>query len=134
GHRLRASRVVYGRDLRMAGTRVRPRLPPAPHRECELASSREEATQSAEISPQQLAQTSGLPWHANGARARRTISPIAALRQYQCDRFPPPQWPTTGPRHRPEPGARLVRWFARDQATSEQSRNRRSQMLVSVRM
>src|SRR3954469_7492324 len=107
-------------------------MPPAQCREYEPASSREAVTQSAEISPLSPAQAQSLQSDASGARAPRQRSPTAERRQCRCDHFPPLPLRAADSRHRQEPSAHFVRWFARDQARRKKFRNRKSPMLISA--
>src|SRR5438105_541081 len=126
-----ASQSECGRDQEMARRAVRPRRPPAPRRECEPASSRGARVRSAEISLLGLAQVRRPQSPAIGALARRRTPATIARQQCQCAHFPPPQWPTTGSRRTPEPGALPV-YHAEDRATRRQLRTRKPQMLLSV--
>src|SRR5437899_884924 len=112
--------------------RVPPRLPPAPRRECEPASSRGVRVRPAEISPLQLAQMPEPQRYASGAPVRQRTPAAATRQQYQCDRFPQLQWPTRGYRRTPEPSALPAGYNARHRATGKQSRVRKPQMLLSV--
>src|SRR5437868_12743909 len=107
-------------DQEMAGTGVRLGLPPTQRLERGPASSRGVRVRPAGISLLQLAQVRRPQSSAIDVRARRQISPAAARQQYQCDRYPPPQWPTMGSRRTQEPGARLARYDATDRATRDQ--------------
>src|SRR6202022_1418494 len=115
----------------MARTRARPRLPRAPRRECAPASSRGARVRPAAISLLQLAQVRRPQSPAIGALAQRRTPATIARQQCQCDRFPPPQWPTMGSRRTPEPSA-LPAYDAEDRATPKQLRTRKPQMLLSV--
>src|SRR5207248_7950034 len=118
----------------MARTTVRRRLLPAQRRECELASNTAATIRSAAISPLPLAQVRQPQSPAIGAPAQRRTQATTTRQQYQCDRFPRPQWPTMGSRRTPEPGALLGGDNARHLATREQLTNRKLQMLLSVQM
>src|SRR5207248_10930473 len=118
----------------MARTTVRRRLLPAQRRECELASNTAATIRSAAISPLPLAQVRQPQSPAIGAPAQRRTQATTTRQQYQCDRFPRPQWPTTGSKRMPGPGALLVGCNARDRATRERLRNRKRQMLLSTQM
>src|ERR1700680_3542762 len=100
----------------MARTGVRLRLPPAPRRECEPASSRAARLRPAAISLLSLARVRRRLSPAIGALAQRRTPATIARQQCRRDRFPPPQWPTMGSRRMPEPGA-LPAYDAGDRAT-----------------
>src|SRR5258706_11554446 len=116
----------------MARTEVRPRLQPAPRRGREPASSREATVRAAEILLLWLAQVRRPPSPAIGALAQRRTPPAIARQRCQCDRFPPPQWPTTDSMRRPEPDAMFVLagYNAKRRATGKLLRTRKPQMLL----
>src|SRR6266566_7862301 len=116
----------------MARKGVRPRLPPAPRRECEPASSKGAKVRPAEISLRPLNQVRRPQSLAIGVLAQRRRPPTIGRQQCQRDRFLLPQWPTMGSRRTPEPGALLAGYNARDRATRKQWRTRKPQMLLSA--
>src|SRR4051812_17109805 len=111
---------------------VRQRRPPAQRRECERASSRGVGVRLAATSLLRLAQVQRPQWPAIVAQAQPRTPATKARKQYRYVRFPPPQWPTTGSRHTPEPSARPSRYAATSQAAQSRPAVRKLQTPLST--